>query len=162
MNRLLGLIVIVAALLSAGLAFTQEQGHLNVRTVVEKEEVTQDASGEVQRRLVPANTVIPGDEVVYTITFTNVSHERADNVVITNPIPEHLTYVDGSAFGPGTVIEFSIDGGRSFAAAEALTITDDGEVRVAKGADYTHVRWVMQGTLDAGAQGMARYRAKLD
>lgn len=162
MKTLSKLAGMTTALLLATSAFAQEQGHLNVSTTVEKEVVTQSPSGELERRLVPADVVIPGDEVVYTITFTNVSDQDADNVVITNPIPEHLSYVDGSAFGPGTVIEFSIDGGQTYAAAETLTITENGEVRVAKGEDYTHVRWVMQGALDAGAQGMARYRAKLN
>ena len=44
---------------------------------------------------------MPGDDLVYTITFQNISDETAENVVITNPIAESLTYVNGSAFGPG-------------------------------------------------------------
>ena len=105
---------------------------------------------------------MPGDDVVYTITFTNISDETAENIVITNPISGELTYVEGSAFGPGTRIEFSVDGGLSFAAANELTVSEDGEVRAARAEDFTHIRWVMQNELQAGAQGLARFRARLN
>ncbi|MDA0680598.1 MAG: hypothetical protein O3A13_11270 [Proteobacteria bacterium] len=143
-------------------AVAQDKGHLNVRTVVQKEEVVVTDAGETKRSLVPADTVVPGDDVVYTITFTNISSEAADNVVITNPISENLTYVEGSAFGPGTVIEFSVDNGQSFAAPEALMVAVDDEVRPAEPEDFTHVRWTMQSELQSGAQGMARFKARLN
>ena len=143
-------------------AFAQDEGHLNVKTVVQKEEVSVNAAGERETRLVPAETVIPGERVVYTITFRNISQEPADSVVITNPIDESLTYVEGSAFGPGTAIEFSVDGGNSFASAGELVVVEEGVERPAEPGDYTHVRWVMQNDLAAGAQGMARFTAELN
>jgi uncharacterized repeat protein (TIGR01451 family) len=154
--------LIATASLGALPAMSQEEGHLNVRTIVQKEEVTVSDSGETERRLVPAATVVPGDAVVYTITFTNTSDETAENIVITNPLAGELTYVEGSAFGPGTTIEFSVDGGVTYAPADELTVTEDGEVRSARPQDFTHIRWVMQNELQAGAQGLARFRARLD
>ena len=142
-------------------AVAQEQGHLNVTTTVQKQEVTVNDSGEAETRLVAADSVVPGESVVYTITFQNISDEPAANVVITNPISEDLTYVDGSAFGPGTVIQFSTDGGQNFAAAEELTVIDDGVSRPAGPDDFTHIRWVMQNELAVGAQGTARFTAVL-
>ena len=142
-------------------AVAQEQGHLNVTTTVQKQEVTVNDSGETETRLVAADSVVPGESVVYTITFQNISDEPATNVVITNPISEDLTYVDGSAFGPGTVIQFSTDGGQNFAAAEELTVIDDGVSRPAGPDDFTHIRWVMQNELAVGAQGTARFTAVL-
>jgi len=143
-------------------AVAQEKGHLNVRTIVQKEEVTVNETGETERRLVDAKTVVPGDDLVYTITFQNISEETAENVVITNPISESLTYVKGSAFGPGAVIEFSVDGGENFAAPDALMIAaNDGE-RPAEAEDFTHVRWTMQNDIESGAQGLARFRARLN
>jgi uncharacterized repeat protein (TIGR01451 family) len=143
-------------------AFAQEEGHLNVTTVVQKEEVSVNAAGERESRLVPAETVIPGERVVYTITFRNIGDEPADNVVITNPIDQSLTYVEGSAFGPGTAIEFSVDGGNTFGRTDELTVVEEGVERPAEPGDYTHVRWVMQNDLAAGAQGMARFTAVLN
>ena len=142
-------------------AVAQEQGHLNVTTTVQKQEVTVNDSGEAETRLVAADTVVPGESVVYTITFQNISDEPAANVVITNPISEDLTYVDGSAFGPGTVIQFSTDGGQNYAAADELTVIDDGVSRPAGPDDFTHIRWVMQNELAVGAQGTARFTAVL-
>lgn len=153
---------LIASAFFALAAVAQEQGHLNVRTVVQKEEVTISDSGEAERNLVSADTVVPGDDVVYTITFTNISDESAENVVITNPISENLTYVQGSAFGPGTVIEFSVDDGQSFAAPDELMVGANGEERPAEAEDFTHVRWTMQNELEAGAQGMARFKARLN
>jgi uncharacterized repeat protein (TIGR01451 family) len=162
MKIYLKLLLTAATAFAALPAMSQEQGHLNVTTVVQKEEVTIAATGETERRLVPAATVVPGDDVVYTITFVNTSDESADNIVITNPLAGELTYVSGSAFGPGTTIEFSVDGGMNFAAAEELTVTEDGAVRPASAGDFTHIRWVMQNELQAGAQGLAQFRARLD
>ena len=155
-------LVLSALAFFAVTATAQEQGHLNVRTIVQKEEVTVSDSGETERRLVEAETVVPGDDLVYTITFQNISDETAENVVITNPIAESLTYVSGSAFGPGALIEFSVDGGQNFDAPGALTIAaNDGE-RQAEPADFTHVRWTMQNDIETGAQGLARFRARLN
>lgn len=162
MKNFLKSVLAVAAFSAALPAMSQEEGHLNVRTIVQKEEVSVSDTGEIQRRLVPAATVVPGDDVVYTITFTNTSDEVAENIVITNPLAGELTYVEGSAFGPGTTIEFSVDGGVNYAAAGELTVTEDGEVRPARTEEFTHIRWVMKNELQAGAQGLARFRARLN
>jgi uncharacterized repeat protein (TIGR01451 family) len=143
-------------------AISQEQGHLNVTTLVQMEEVSEGENGERLTRLVPVETVVPGDVVIYTTTVENISDEAADNVVVTSPVPEHLSYVAGSAFGPGMAIEFSVDGGVSFAAPEELTVLEDGESRQATAEDYTHIRFVLQNDLAAGAQGIARFRAQLN
>jgi len=137
------------------------QGHLLVKTVVQKEEVTVDANGEEQVQLVDAKIVVPGDEVIYTVTFQNISDTPAENVVITNPIAADLEYVDGSAFGPGSEIVFSVDGGTVFAAASELSVADAGVVRPAEAKDFTHIRWQMQNEIPAGSQGVARFRARL-
>ena len=159
MKNLIGLILMMSALTAHAVA--QQQGHLNVKTTVHKQQVTVNDAGETETVLVPAETVVPGDSVVYTITFQNISDEPAENVVIVNPIAETLTYIDGSAFGPGTEIQFSIDGGQTFAARETLTVDKNGVVRPAEATDFTHIRWVMREDLAVGAQGTARFSAVL-
>ena len=106
--------------------------------------------------------MVPGDVVIYTTTIENISGEAADDIVVTSPVPEHLSYVAGSAFGPGMLIEFSVDGGVTYAAAEELTVNEDGQSRAATAEDYTHIRFELQDHLAAGAQGIARFRAKLN
>ena len=159
MKNLIGVILMMSAMTAYAIA--QEQGHLNVTTVVQKEELTVNEAGEADTRLVTAETVIPGDRVVYTITFQNISEDDAENVVITNPIAASLIYVDGSAFGPGTEIQFSVDGGKAYAARDELTVTENGTERPAEAKDFTHIRWVMKQDLPVGAQGMARFSAVL-
>ena len=154
---------ILSGILLTFLAFTAAaQSHIDVQTTVHKEEVFLNDTGEEEKRLVPAEKVLPGETVYYTITFTNTSDEVADNVVVTNPIAEELMYLDGSAFGPGMDIVFSVDGGETFAAADELNVTENGETRAAEAKDFTHVRWVMQNDLAAGAQGTARFAAILE
>ena len=145
-------------LLASGIA--SSQGTLEVQTTVQKEAVMTNEDGEQVTELVPAETVVPGERVIYTITFRNTGEDPADDVVITNPISEELTYVLGSAFGPGMDLQFSVDG-QSFAAADELTVVEDGETRLATPEDYTHIRWVMQSDLSAGAQGTVRFSALL-
>ena len=90
----------ITATAAALLAFSgsaMAQQHLDVQTTVQKQIVVQTEEGSTETQLVPADTVVPGDTVVYTITFENVGDEAADNVVITNPISDALAYVPGSA-----------------------------------------------------------------
>jgi len=154
--------LIVSASYAQTLAYAQEAGRLRLTTVVQKEEVSVTDEGERKTELVAAESVVPGESVVYTITFENVSDQSADNVVITNPVPQNLTYEPGSAFGPGATIEFSVDGGRQYGAPDSLFVTDNGTLRPATADDYTLLRWVLQDELQAGAQGMARFRARLN
>ncbi|MEM1175987.1 MAG: hypothetical protein AAGA33_09270 [Pseudomonadota bacterium] len=152
---------ILLAVLTFGSANAQQEGTLDVQTTVEKVQVSTNAAGEEVTELVPAETVVPGERVIYTTSFRNTGSDPADNVVITNPISENLLYVEGSAFGPGLELEFSVDGGQTFAAAESLTVIEGDAERSATPDDYTHIRWSMPGSLDTGAQGIVRFSAIL-
>lgn len=100
------------------------------------------------------------DELIVSVRFANSSDRVLDAIRITSPIPPDLAYVSGSASGPGADVLYSVDGGRSFGRPEELTMqAPDGSVRGAEPADYTHVRWVLRTSLDAGASGVARFRA---
>lgn len=162
MKNLIKTTLLATAVFMNAQAYAQEQGHLNVTTTVQKEQVTLTDNGEREVQLVEATSVVPGDNVIYTITFRNVSEEPAENVVITNPVPDNLTYIDGSAFGPGTVIEFSVDGGQTYGAADELKVPNNGGVRAARAEDFTHLRWVLQNDLAAGSQAFASFRAVLN
>ena len=96
-------------------AFAQEAGSLAIRTVVQKQEVVVNENGESENRLVAVESVVPGERVFYTITFTNVGDEPAQNVVITNPISAELSSVEGPACVRGRSCEFSVGGGATFA-----------------------------------------------
>ena len=105
--------VLLALLLASFVAIAQETaGTIQIQTTADVEIIETDANGETVTRLEPASKVVPGDIVIYTVSFSNTGSEPAENVVITNPVPRHMEYVDGTAFGPGADISFSIDGGQ--------------------------------------------------
>ena len=100
------------------------------------------------------------DQLIVSVRFTNVSDRVIDSIRITSPVPADVQYVPHSASGPGSEVLFSVDDGRSFGRPEELMLTAaDGTVRSADAADYTHVRWILGAPLDAGAAGVARFRA---
>ena len=154
-------LLITSLLLSATTARAQ-QGKIELKTVVEKEQRTTNADGESIVQLVPAEKVVPGDVVIYTVTYTNVADQAVEKVVITNPIGESLEYVADSAFGPGAKVSFSVDGGNAFDELDALTVERNGERVAATSADLTHIRWTLDGELAPGSQGFARFRARLN
>lgn len=137
-----------------------QRGTLEVKTEVQKLHEQVDENGEPKTELVAVDTAIPGDEVVYTVTFTNVGEEPADNILITNPIPAQMRYVSGTAFGPGTEVEYSVDGGATWGQATALIVsTESGAERLAEPDDYTHIRWAFNSPLEVGEHSFARFRA---
>jgi uncharacterized repeat protein (TIGR01451 family) len=110
--------------------------------------------------LVPATSAESGDELVFTITFTNVGDRPLDQVRITKPIPAEVRYVADTASAPGAKVLFSVDGGRFYGApGELYVMSEDGGRRAATAEDYTHIRWIITAPLDVGARGFARFRA---
>jgi uncharacterized repeat protein (TIGR01451 family) len=156
----LSLICLIGA---AGTGLAQEQGSILLQNVAEKQELFIDSSGVERSRLVPVSTALPGDEIIYTITFTNIGATAAENVVITNPVPEHTRYVDRSAVGARTDISFSVDGGNFYGSPQELVVADgEGKQRPAQAEDYTHIRWQLLSDAEPGSTGFARFSAVLE
>jgi uncharacterized repeat protein (TIGR01451 family) len=152
------LLALMAAQVSA-----QEKGCILLKTVAEIEQVTTDERGEQSTRLVPVEKIVPGNEVIYTVSATNICDQVADNVVIDNPVPQHMDYIGGSAIGPGTDVSFSIDNGFNYGKPETLKVAGaDGKQRQAEPREYTNIRWVMRNPLKPGAVAFARFRAVLE
>jgi uncharacterized repeat protein (TIGR01451 family) len=101
--------------------------------------------------------MLPGDKVGYQISFENTGKEAATDIVIANPIPENTVYVAASAKGLNTDIDFSTDGGKTYAQPSKLLIEKDGERVQATAADYTHVRWTLNKPLAIGAESSVQY-----
>jgi uncharacterized repeat protein (TIGR01451 family) len=118
-----------------------------------------DAQGKQATRLVAPGKVVPGNEIVYTITAKNSCDKPATNVVINNPVPEHMTYVAKSASGTGTEITYSLDG-KSFDKLEVLTVKQiDGVSRAARADEVKAIRWVVATAINAGQSSSVRFRA---
>ncbi len=136
---------------------------IRLKAVAEVEISVVNDKGETELKRMPATKVIPGTEVIYTITVSNLGDQPADSVVVTDPIPENTTYVDRSAFGAGTKITFSVDGGKSYDLAGKLKVKDAaGKLRAATASDYTHIRWVLNFTLKPKDVAPVWFKARLD
>lgn len=142
-------LVTLAAVLGAATALAE----VSLATSVSKVEATLDGGGRVKRELVPVDEVVPGEELRYTITFTNTSEATVDaeRIIITNPIPDGTQYVAGSAGGEGAQVEYSTDG-ESFAAAGPAE-ADGGSVR--------SLRWTYGRDLAPGASGEVFFHVRM-
>jgi len=130
-NRTLKLAA-TAALLVCGvtpLAMAQSQNCIALQTTAQVEKDVVNAKGEKSKELAPAGKVIPGTEVVWTVTANNTCKAPSENVIISNPVPEHMTLVPNSAFGPGSDVSYSVDG-KTFASIDKLTVQENRGPRV--------------------------------
>jgi uncharacterized repeat protein (TIGR01451 family) len=148
------------ALLLAAFAAAQEPAlPLEVKAVAEIESKSTEAGRQVVK-LIPADRVVPGDRVIYTLEVRNSGAAALDAPVVIHPIPEHMRYVADTAVGPAAEVTYSVDGGRSFDRAENLTVPGPGGLpRLAVAADYTHIRWRLRNSLKANSTAFVRFRA---
>lgn len=158
--------LVLGALLLVAPAFVmaQQKGSIEVKTVSEVETVEQNAKGEKVkvRKEAALAKVVPDDIVIFTTTYTNRGKQPATGVTITNPIAQQMAYLDGSAEGQDTRVQFSVDNGKTFGVPGMLTVRDaKGSVRKATAADYTAIKWTRSKPLAPGASGTVSFRAKV-
>ncbi len=139
-------------------ALTEPDG-LAVKALAQVE--TRDVQqGRAELRLMPAERVVPGDPVIYTLEVRNPGPAPVHRAVVTYAVPEHTRYVADSAAGPSASVTFSVDGGHDFAPLSRLTVAGpDGRTRAAVAADVTHIRWQLRATLKVNSLAYLRFRA---
>jgi len=164
MQRIYRYIVLasVASLLAGNVLVARGQS-VELVTKAEREfEVVE--KGVKVKKVGPPEKIVPGDEVTYSVTYTNKTGKPAENIVIVNPVPKHTRYKDGSAAGDGSDITYSVDGGKTFATPDKLTVaikdkSGKDTVRPAVAQDYTHIRWLIKQSVAPGQSGSVRFRA---
>jgi len=151
-----------AATLAIGAAHGQAvSGSIAVKAIAEVELHTV-RDGREMSKLVPADRLVSGDWVIYTLEVRNTASGTVHAPTVTYPVPEHVSYVAESAVGPATEVSYSVDGGHSFDGAENLRIQDgDGQWRPAVAADYTHIRWQLKNSLKGNSVAFVRFRARV-
>jgi len=160
-------LALAAAAFAAGAqAQSPATGGVQLVNVAQKEVEIEEAGKRV-RKLVEPGKMVPGDEVVYTISYVNKGARPAERVVVTNPVPQHTKMRGGSAEGANAEIVYSVDGGKTFAAPDKLTVSArDAKgapvTRPAVAADFTHVRWTLKEPLAPGASGYVRFRTVIE
>ncbi len=159
-SKLIPLCVALSLLaLVNGQAQAQTKSCVELKNDAQIEQQYTDAQGKKATRLVAPGKVVPGNEVIYTITASNVCDKPATSVVINNAVPEHMSYVMNSAMGVGTDITYSLDG-KTFSRLDALTVKNaDGTSRAPRADEIKSIRWVYSTPINAGQSGFVRFRA---
>lgn len=135
---------------------------LTAKQIVEKEVVVQMPDGTENVTRAPAEMVVPGERIVYTLNFTNDDAAPASDLVLTMPVPTEIKFMDGSADKVGAKTVYSADGGQSFAQRSALRkVGADGNVRSAADEDITHIRWTVAGPIAVGETGNLSFKGIL-
>lgn len=134
---------------------------ISLESKAEIEQEVVNEKGEKTLKRVEANKVVPGTEVIWTVTAANTCQRPSENVTINNPVPKHMALVPNSVTGAGADITYSLDG-KAFATPDQLTVTENGAARKARADEYRHIRWVFKNPLAAGARATASFRAVLE
>jgi len=98
---------------------------------------------------------------VWSTTARNVCAKPADNVVINQPVPEHMEFVADSAIGGGAQITLSVDGKDFLPPGQLTAHNADGSARPARATDVRYVRWTLSGAIAPQNEFAARFRAVL-
>ncbi|GAA0513875.1 hypothetical protein [Deinococcus depolymerans] len=107
--------------------------------------------GKVTEQFSPSpKNVLPGDLISQVVNVRNTGSRALTNVPVTLPVPKNTVYVAPEKDMNVARTEYSIDGGKTFAAAplkKKVTVTENGktvtrEVDV-KPNEYTAVRWTI-------------------
>ncbi len=137
-------------------------GPLVTSIEVQKLEVSEGPGGQEIRRWVAAERLNAGDEIHYTVRVHNPGKQAVDTVVVTKRLPFGVRYLRGSATGPAAEVQFSIDGGETYATPEVLAQAAGGGKKGQRKLlenDYTHVRWVLKKPLGPASTALLRFRA---
>jgi uncharacterized repeat protein (TIGR01451 family) len=143
---LLALLLPVAAWAADGVSLVSKVFVERVETTADGRSVTTRAEPDV---------VIPGDRLVFALSYRNEGSEPATDLVLTNPVPDSVSFSgtdDASA-------EVSVDGGKTWGALGSLTVVlADGISRPAEAADVTHIRWKLADPVPGGGTGELSFR----
>ncbi len=128
---------LMAAVFAAATMPTLALAQAGVTLEVMTEQVRIEDGVEV-RSLVPAQSALPGDEIVYKLTVDNPDEIPAQDVELTLPINENITLApySFSSQAPYTST-FSVDG-ENFSEFSDLTVAVNGSKRAATAEDITH------------------------
>lgn len=135
---ILSLTLLFAAAPTSALA--QEAQPVEIAGFVMAEKVTTDEAGNSTVELVEPKVVVPGDRLILGVRFTNAGSDPVENFVVTNPLPEAVTYASDA----DPALEVSVDGGVTWGQLASLEVVDaDGNRSAAGPDDVNKVRWTL-------------------
>lgn len=152
--------ILAAVLLGSTLIGTSAMA-LTAQQTVEREVVVKNLDGTETVRREKADTVVPGENIVYSINYYNDLDKPAENVVLVMPVPSELTLIEGSADSQGVQTTFSADGGKTFADRDEVVVSlEDNSTRKAESGDITHVKWIVA-SITPDQRGTLSFKGKL-
>ncbi len=133
-------------------------------SVKAEKEVTVTVKGKAVKKKIVAKGFLPGEEIIYTLSYVNSGTEPAKDVFITDPIPAGTSFIPGSA-SDADKATFSINNGKSYSKPTLLTYeikSADGKFqkKVAAPEEYTDIRWTIP-SVPAGGKGSVNFRVKV-
>ena len=144
-----------AVLAGAAPAAAQQQQPITLTGDVKLVREVTEANGETRTELVAPSTVVPGDRLLFSTSFSNSGSEAVERFVMTNPLPAAVRLAPDA----DPELTVSVDGGRSWGQLAELTVTGaDGAMRAATHADVTHIRWTLA-VVNPGESGVREYPA---
>ena len=143
LSGLLGLMLVPDALAQA---LSAEQ---NVSKLIE----TTDENGNIVEKRVAADSVAPGDRVMYQLDYTHTGREPASDILLTMAVPRQIKPLFEGLHAGETTRSFSVDGGQTY---QALTTSPEGEAPP-EFASATHLRWQLVSPIQPGESGSVSY-----
>jgi len=166
-TRFRPVLVLVASAVALGASVRAQSPAPKVSVVVAVERevvrVADDGTRVVSREEVRRAT--PGDVLVYTVRAHNVGDAPALAARVDDPIPAGTVLMLDSIEATRAATSASLDGGGSWVPfpATVTTVGEDGvEREVPAPADrYTHLRWVLDGSLAPGESRDVSFKVRV-
>lgn len=149
--------IVLSGLLISSICFAQTGVSITTKAFLEVP--VKDTKGNTSIALKPAEKAVPGDIIEFQNKVENHAKVAASNIAITNPVPEHMAFVE--SIQDNTDVLYSVDGGKTFAKKDQLTIKDEKGIHNARPDEYTHVRWVFKGSLAPESSQEVTMKAQL-
>ena len=111
----------------------------------------------------PAGKVVPGVEVIWTVTANNICKQPSDKVTINNAVPgAHDLRGEFRRRARAATSRYSLDGKTLRHRRASSRCRRTASTRQARADEYKHIRWVFKNSLQPGATAFARFRAVLN
>ena len=143
------LFIVSLVLAVSALGVTEEPVNVSIESYKIRDSQTATVTYE------PLEEVFPGDEILYVLTYENLSDIDIEGLQMVAMIPEGTFYIKGSATGEkrehanweatGLELLFSYDGGNVFAKLPLFVEEVKGGMtvkRLVNPMDYTNIMWI--------------------
>ncbi len=132
---------------------------LSASQSVTKQVTRVDEHGEIEVREIAADSVSPGDTIIYTLYYAYDGKTPATDIVLTMPVPEEVLPLADSLYHANTTALYSDDQGLTYLALpDANSHEPDTHLILSQ---ITHLRWALHGDTDPGTIGSISFSGQV-